>query len=403
MGLRLTGRGPIVRQVSTAPAFDFDSVSLEWLRAKPGAKWHRTPGAIAAWVADMDFAPPPVVVSAMQSVVAGGDLGYPDWRHITGGSPATDVFVSRCAARYRWHIDEADTMELNDVVQGIQIVLHLCTQPGDGVVVHTPAYPPFLHSVQDSGRRVVPVPAQRSAGSPTGWAFDHEALAAELTASPAKVLLLCHPHNPTGHVFSEAELRSLAALAERHDLLIISDEIPADLTYAPAVHQPMALFAPERTVSIHAPSKAFNLAGLRYAIMHIGSASVRERLAAVPGHLFGATNLMGAVAAEAAWREGDEWLAALMAHLDAQRSLLASLLARHLPSVGYVPPAATYLAWLDCRSLGWGDDPAELFLERGVRLSEGPNFGPEGNGFARLNFASSSAVLRRVVAAMATD
>ena len=250
----MTGRGPIVSQVSTSPAFDFDSVSLEWLRAKPGAKWHRTPGAIAAWVADMDFAPPPVVVSAMQSVVAGGDLGYPDWRHITGGSPATDVFVSRCATRYGWLIDEADTMELNDVVQGIQIVLHLCTQPGDGVVVHTPAYPPFLHSVQDSGRRVVPVPAQRSAGSPTGWAFDHEALAAELTASPAKVLLLCHPHNPTGHVFSEAELRSLASLAERHDLLIISDEIHADLTFGSVVHQPMGPFAPGRTVTIHAAS-----------------------------------------------------------------------------------------------------------------------------------------------------
>jgi cystathionine beta-lyase len=388
--------------VSTSPAFDFDSVSLDWLRAKPGAKWHRTPDAIAAWVADMDFAPPPAVASALQSVVAGRDLGYPDWRHITGGSPATDVFVERCAARYGWRIDEADTMELNDVVQGIQIVLHLCTQPGDGVVVHTPAYPPFLHSVEDSGRRVVPVPAQRSAGSPTGWAFDHEALDAQLTTSPAKVLLLCHPHNPTGHVFPEADLRSLASLAERHDLLIISDEIHADLTYAPSVHRPIALFAPERTVSIHAPSKAFNLAGLRYAIMHIGAASVRERLAAVPGHLFGAANLMGAVAAEAAWRDGDDWLAALLAHLDAQRSLLAALLAEQLPSVGYVPPAATYLAWLDCRSLEWGDDPAVQFLERGVRLSEGPNFGVEGHGFARLNFATSSAVLREMVAAMAT-
>lgn len=402
MGVCLTCRAPNVGQVSSSPAFDFDSVSLGWLHAKPGAKWHRTPDAIAAWVADMDFAPPPVVVAALQSVVGGGDLGYPDWRHITGGSPATDVFVDRCATRYGWRIDEADTMELNDVVQGIQIVLHLCTEPGDGVVVHTPAYPPFLHSVEDSGRRVVPVPARRSDGSPTGWTFDHEALDDALTASPAKVLLLCHPHNPTGHVFSEAELRSLAALAERHDLLIISDEIHADLTYAPAVHRPIALFAPDRTVSIHAPSKAFNLAGLRYAIMHLGSAFARERVAGAPGHLFGAANLLGSVAAEAAWRDGDEWLAALLVHLDAQRSLLAALLAEQLPSVGYAPPAATYLAWLDCRSLGWGDDPAAEFLRRGVRLSEGPNFGAEGNGYARLNFATSSALLREMVAAMAT-
>ena len=249
----------------TSPAFDFDSVSLEWLRAKPGAKWRRTPGALAAWVADMDFAPPPVVVDALQRAATGGDLGYPDWRHITGGSP------------------------------------------GDGVVVHPPASPPFLHSVHDSGREVLAVPAARSADSPTGWAFDHDALDAQLNSTPAKVLLLCHPHNPTGHMFSEAELRSLAAIAERHRLLIISDEIHADLTYAPAVHLPIALFAPQRTVTIHAASKAFNLAGLRYAIMHIGAAEVRSAIAQVPGHLFGAANLMGAVAAEAAWREGDEW------------------------------------------------------------------------------------------------
>ena len=172
------------------------------------------------------------------------------------------------------------------------------------------------------------------------------------------MLLLCHPHNPTGHVFSEHELESLAELAERHDLLIISDEIHADLAYGPAAHRPMALHSPERTVTIHAASKAFNLAGMRYAIMHIGAEPVRAALATVPGHLFGAANLMGAVAAEAAWRDGDEWLAAVVQHLDTQRTLLASLLAEHLPDVRYSPPAATYLAWLDCRALGWGDDPS---------------------------------------------
>ncbi|MGB8859708.1 MAG: aminotransferase class I/II-fold pyridoxal phosphate-dependent enzyme [Ilumatobacteraceae bacterium] len=385
----------------TAAPFDFDSVSLDRLHTKPGVKWHRTPDAIAAWVADMDFAPPPVVAEALHAVVTGGDLGYPDWRHITGGSPATDAFVERCARRYGWHIDEADTMELNDVVQGIQIVLHLCTAPGDRVIVHTPAYPPFLHSVEDSGREVLAVPAMRSSASPSGWTFDHDALDTQLTATPAKVLLLCHPHNPTGHVFSEAELRSLSVIAERHDLLIISDEIHADLTFAPLAHRPMALFAPERTVTIHAASKTFNLAALRYAIMHIGSPSVRAAIEAAPGHLFGAANLMGAVAAEAAWRAGDEWLNAVLAHLDRQRVLLASLLAERMPAVEYVAPAATYLAWLDCRALGWGDDPSVEFLRRGVRLSEGPNFGSEGRGFARLNFATSPAVLREMVQRMA--
>lgn len=381
--------------------FDFSSVSLDWLRAKPGVKWHDTPDAIAAWVADMDFRPPPVVTEALTRVIAGGDLGYPDWKHYTGGSAASDVFVERCAARYGWHIEVDDTLELNDVVQGIQMVLHVATQPGDRVVVHTPSYPPFLHSVEDNGRELLEVPATRSATSPTGWAFDHAALDAQLALTPAKVLLLCHPQNPTGHVFSSDELREMAAIAERHDLLIISDEIHADLTYAPLTHQPMALFAPDRTVTIHAASKAFNLAGLRYAIMHFGPAVVRERIAALPNHLFGATNLMGAVAAEAAWRDGDEWLSAVLTHLDAQRHLLASLLAEHLPSVVHTLPAATYLAWLDCRALGWGDDPSVQFRERGVRLSEGPNFGSEGHGFARLNFATSADILREIVARMA--
>lgn len=386
--------------MSAAPDFDFESVSLEWLHTKPGAKWNRTPDAIAAWVADMDFAPPPVVLDALQRVIGARDLGYPDFREPVGGSSATDVFIERCAQRYGWHIDEPDTMELNDVVQGIQIVLHLCTRPGDRVVVHTPAYPPFLHSVEDDGRVIVPVPAQRSDASHSGWVFDYDALDATLTKSPAKVLLVCHPHNPTGHVFDGAELRALAALAERHNLLIISDEIHADLTFGSVMHQPMALFAAGRIVTIHAASKAFNLAALRFAIMHVDAPVVRAALKSVPTHLFGATNLMGAAATEAAWRDGDEWLAAVVAHLDRQRVLLSALLAEHMPTVGYVAPAATYLAWLDCRSLGLGDDPSVAFLERGVRLSEGPNFGVEGTGFARLNFATSSSMLREIVRRM---
>src|SRR5690606_25419091 len=131
-----------------------------------------------------------------------------------------------------------------------------------------------------------------------------------------------------------------------------------------------------------------------------GSKVARKLADALPAHMLGATNLMASVAVEAAWREGDEWLAAVLAHLDRQRLLLAELLAEHVPEVRYVPPAATYLAWLDCRALGFGDDPSAKFLERGVRLSEGPNFGSEGNGYARLNFATSSSILREIVARM---
>jgi cystathionine beta-lyase len=235
-----------------------------------------------------------------------------------------------------------------------------------------------------------------------GWGFDYDALEASLREVPAKVLLLCHPHNPTGHVFDEDELRHLVDIAERHDLLIISDEIHADLTYAPRVHRPIALYAPDRTVTIHAASKAFNLAGVRYALMHLGPAALRDEIMSMPEHLYGEANLFGAEAARVAWTEGDAWLDAVVAHLDHQRLLLADLLAEHLPQVVYTPPAATYLAWLDCRALGWGDDPSREFSRRGVELNEGPEFGELGVGHTRLNFATSSAVLRQVVERMAT-
>lgn len=379
--------------------FGFDSLSLDWLHAKPGAKWHRHPGDLAAWVADMDFPPPPVVSAALQALLDSGDLGYPD--HLPDPSPASAAFVERCSARYGWHPDAASLRELNDVTQGIQIALHHHTQPGDGVVVLLPSYPPFLRTVNNMGRRLVGVPGHRSAASGTGWEFDYPSLERSLAAEPAKVLLLCHPQNPTGHVFDEAELRHLADIAERHDLLIISDEIHADLTYAPRRHVPMAMVAPDRTVTIHAASKAFNLAGLRYAIMHIGPTALRDSVMAAPDHLYGEANMFGAEAARVAWTEGDPWLEAVMVHLDRMRHLTAELLAEHLPGIVYTPPAATYLAWLDCRALGLGDDPSRAFAARGVQVNEGPEFGELGIGHTRLNFATSAHVLREVVRRMA--
>ena len=148
-------------------------------------------------------------------------------------------------------------------------------------------------------------------------------------------------------------------------------------------------------------SKAFNLAGLRYAIMHIGPTALRDSILAAPDHLYGEANLFGSEAARVAWTEGDPWLDAVMVHLDRMRHLTAELLAEHLPQIVYTPPAATYLAWLDCRALGLGDDPSRAFAARGVQLNEGPEFGELGVGHTRLNFATSAHVLRDVVRHMA--
>jgi cystathionine beta-lyase len=294
-------------------------------------------------------------------------------------------------------------------------------------VLHTPSYPPLLDALDTFGLRLVDVPAHigndligndrvandrvandRVANDRVAFdtvAYDYDALEERLQREGATVLLLCHPQNPTGHRFDRLELERLAAIAERFDLLVISDEIHADLTFAPATHVPFASLGSEvaaRTVTVHSPSKAFNIAGLRHAVAHIGSARLRERLAVLPNHLLGALNVVAADATVAAWTDGDDWLDAVVEYLDRNRRLTAELLGAHLPAVRYRIPEATYLAWLDCRACGFDDDPFEVFRGRGVQLGAGTDYGPGGAGFVRLNMATSAAILAATITAMAT-
>lgn len=384
---------------SAADRFGFDSIDLEWLRAKQGAKWHRQRDGYAAWVADMDFPPAPAITEALRAIVDGGDLGYRPWPYLLD-SPLKQLFADRMAARYGWSIEAADTLEFDDVIHALQTLIERCTSPGDRVLLHTPSYPPFRRSIEDLGRVVIEIPAARTAA---GWEWVYSSIDDQLAQESARVLLLCHPHNPLGRVFERDELVELAGIAERHDLLVISDEVHAELVYDGRGHTPFAALPgmAERTVTITSASKAFNLAGVRWAITHLGPAWVRERLAAVPSHLYGATNLFGVTATVAAWTHGDEWQRALMTVLDRNRRLLGDLLAEHLPEVDYVVPQATYLAWLDGRLLGLDDEPVDAFLQQGVRLSPGTDFGAAGAGFVRLNFATSSTVLVQLVAQMA--
>ena len=387
---------------SVADPYGFDSLDLAWLRAKRSAKWSRHGTPFAAWVADMDFPPAPVVLDAIRAAADRADFGYPEWKGTGFGSPAVEVWVDRCDRRYGWLVNPGEVREFCDVVQAVQVMLHLHTNPGDGVVLHTPSYPPLLDAIDTFGLRLVDVPAHIGDDTVT---FDYDALEERLQREGATVLLLCHPQNPTGHRFDRAELERLAAITERFDLLVISDEIHADLTYAPATHVPFASLGPEvaaRTVTVHSPSKAFNIAGLRHAVAHIGSAQLRERLAALPNHLLGALNVVAADVTVAAWTDGDDWLDAMVEYLDRNRRLTADLLGAHLPAVRYRVPEATYLAWLDCRACGFDDDPFEVFRGRGVQLGAGTDYGPGGEGFVRLNMATSGSILAATIAAMAT-
>ena len=380
---------------SVSDPFGLRSLTVEQARARPGAKWQFHPAEYAAWVADMDFPIAPVIRDRLIEM-AQTDVGYPAWGGKRGVSPAMVAFVERMTSRYRWTPQAGWLYEMSDVVQGVRVAVHHLTDPGDGIVLHTPAYHPFLDTIESMQRRIVRVPSP----------FDYDTVDATLAREPARLMILCHPHNPTGHVFARPELERIAEIAARHDLVVISDEIHADLVHAPHGHVPFESLGPDvaaRTITVTSASKAFNLAGLRWAIMHAGSEAMRSALDALPAHYFGAPNVMAVEATATAWTAGDTWLASVRAVLDENRHALSGLLAAHLPGVRYTPPDATYLAWLDCRVLGLGDDPSVTFRERGVELSPGPQFGVEGTGFVRLNFATSPAILAETITAMAGD
>lgn len=380
--------------------FALDRVDLAELRRRGGQKWRRYgPDVLAAWVADMDFAPAPAVREALMALVEGGDLGYPYW---PAGSPLRAALSERMAERYGWQIDPAEVRELCDIIQGVQLTLELGTSPGDAVALHTPTYPPFLSSLKAMRRRIVGIPMERGEGA---WRVDIERTASELARARCKALLLVHPHNPTGKVFTRDELQDLAEIAERLDLLVISDEVHAELTYPGAHHVPFASLGgaiAARTVTLTSATKAFNLAGIRCALAHIGPRALRERRDAAPFALYGTPSVLGVAATLAAWREGDSWLAAVLDYLATNRDHLAARLSAET-ALELIPPQATYLAWVDARALQLGAEPADVALEAGrVALSPGADFGADGRGFFRLNFATSRQILDAVIDAVVT-
>lgn len=364
------------------------ATELERLRSLTCAKWTwYDPDVIPAWVADMDYVPAPVVTDAMRALIDRGDLGY----NFAAAGVLPEVFSDRQSTRYGWPPGPKRVRLFDDVMQAVETALWLNTSKGDGVVLFTPVYHPFFKAIESTGCRLVDVPLESGT-----WRLDPERLSAAIDDT-TRVILTCDPHNPSGRSFTRDELTTIAEVAERHDLLIISDEIWSDIVYEPAAHIPIASLSPEveaRTITITAASKAFNLAGLRCAIAHLGHRPTAEKIAELPGHLLGAVNSLGAEAMLAAWTQGDEWLAETVARLESNRDRVAERLAAELPDVGFTLPESTYLVWLDFSAYGLGEDPSKELLERArVALSRGLDFGPEGAGYARLNFATDRELL----------
>ncbi|MBO3738802.1 MalY/PatB family protein [Actinoplanes flavus] len=361
-----------------------DDIDVPTLSRRPGIKWAHAGGAIPAWIADMDF-PIPDPVRDVIVEAARTDLGYPVWEPDPRDNPLVGAYVARTARLYGHTPDPAGVRLFTEVIQALQAVLYVATDPGDAVAIHTPSYPPFLETIERMGRRLLPVPMR---GDRT---FDVDRLDADLRAHRCRTLILVNPQNPTGRVFTRDELAAVAGLAERHDLLVIADEIHADLTYEPHRFLTFAPFAPDRTVTLTSASKAFNLAGLRCAVADVAAPGVRRGLDALPPMLLGQPGTLGLLGTLAAWEHGDPWLARVRALLERNRRMVMDALPGRVAE-----PEGTYLSWLDLRDRG-PDPAARIRAEAGVMLSPGPDFGPGGEGFARLNFATSRPVLEEIL------
>ncbi|MFF3961313.1 MalY/PatB family protein [Streptomyces griseorubiginosus] len=373
------------------------ALSLERLRRRTSMKWRTYPeDVLPLWVAEMDVPLAEPVVRAVREAMELGDTGYP------AGTAYAEALAAFAVERWAWDGPAVErTAIVPDVMMGIVEMLKLVSGPGDPVVVNSPVYPPFFPFVENMGRKVVEAPLGADGRLDLGVLEDTFGRLSAGGGRPA--YLLCSPQNPTGAVHTADELAAVAALARTYGIRVVVDEIHAPLT-APGANFVPYLSVPgaENGLSLLSASKAWNLAGLKAAVAVAGPEAADD-LARLPEEVGHGPSHVGVLAHTAALREGGDWLDALLRGLDDNRRLLSGLLAEHLPAVRYTPGQATYLAWLDCRALGVGGDPAEVFLERGrVALNSGIPFGTGGEGFVRLNLATSPELITEAVRRMAS-
>jgi cystathionine beta-lyase len=371
--------------------YDFETIID---RSNTGSeKWDRYAGRdiIPLWVADMDFRSPRPVVEALQERVAHGVFGY---THPTPGVVA--AVLDHLQRDFGWQVDADWLVWLPGLVCGLNVLCRTVGEVGDEIITFTPVYPPFMSAPVLSQRVTVKVPLVLQHGR---WVADLDLLERAITPH-TKMLLLCSPHNPVGRVWSRGELEQFAAVAERHDLVIGSDDIHAGLVLDEATpHVPIATLSGEtarRTITLLAPSKTYNIPGLGCSFAVISDAALRKSFIRAAGRIVPHVNLLGYTAAEAAYRHGEPWRQQLLTYLRGNRDLLMREV-NALPGLSMTPVEATYLAWIDARETD-RDNPARLFEEHGVGLSDGADFGLPG--FVRLNFGCSRILLREALLRM---
>lgn len=374
--------------INEAAEFGFDTIIDR--SQSDSIKWSKYAGRdiLPLWVADMDFAAPPAVLEALHRRVEHGVLGY------SAPTPSlVEATLDYLATNYGWKVDPEWLVWLSGVVTGMNLA---CRVVDGGVITATPVYPPFLSAPRLSGRELTSVPLKLAVD---GWRMDLDAMQAALKPD-TRLWLLCHPHNPVGRAWSDEELREFAGFCKRNDLIVCSDEIHCDLILdSDHRHVPLACLDDEiaqRSITLMAPSKTFNIPGLACAFAVIPDASLRRRFTGAARGIVPDVNVLGLVAAEAAFREGAEWHNALIEVLRRNRDRVEAAVGA-MPGLSMTHVEATYLAWIDARALGV-DDPVAFFEAAGVGLSNGADFGLPG--WVRLNFGCPGRTLETALERM---
>lgn len=372
--------------------FDFDR---EIPRAGTGAlkydgrrAYFGTDDVLPLWVADMDFAVPEAVTRALMARAA-----HPIYGYTLPPESLFDALIAWMKHRHGWEIQREWILLTPGVVPSLNAVVLALTQPDEGILVQPPVYFPFFSAATRTGRRLVHNQLQLRDGRYTIDFAHLEACAAE-----ASLMLLCSPHNPVGRVWDADELAQVLDIAQRHDLTILSDEIHADLIYPDSRHRPLGTLTddPSNIVTAVAPSKTFNIPGLGLSALIVPNPAHRAAISKVFDMVhMSASNPFSIVAFEAAYREGEAWLNALLAYLSDTRDEVAAYLATELPQIRLIAPEGTYLLWLDCRNLGMSDIQLKKFMieQAKVGLSPGAAFGDGGQGFMRLNIGAPRKVV----------
>ncbi|MFK3798987.1 MalY/PatB family protein [Pseudomonas sp. NPDC088444] len=358
-------------------------------------KWSQYPeDVLPMWVADMDFPVAEPIVAALKNRLEHPLLGYS-----VAQDSLRQTLVTHLAQRYGWAIQPEDLVFLPGVEPGVNMALNTLVPAGSGVLVQTPNYSPLLHAPANWKLPRVDLPFHADANGE--YPTDLAALQGALLQS--RVLLLSNPHNPLGKVFEREELQAIGEACVQHDVLIISDEIHADIVFDGRHHTPIASLSPEiaaRTVTLMSASKAWNIAGLKTAFAVVQNAELRERFNAGRLGLVDSVNALGLEATEAAYRLGADWLAQVNEYLQGNRDYLAHALATRFPGIRMNLPQSTYLAWLDCSALDI-EHPQQFFLkEAKVAFSDGLEFGEDCSQFVRLNFGCPRPMLEEALARM---